>query len=772
MPNRLTPRNLRFGAANIAIIGALLWSGSAAAQDGQTDQDSGGIHEIVVTAQFKSQNLQEAPLAITAVDAATMEARSQNNVEQLAQRAPSVSFTAGGQGGGAQTAAVNIRGIGQNDFQFPNEPGVGIYIDDVYYGISFASAFDLVDLDRVEILRGPQGTLSGKNSIGGSIKLFSRKPNDNPDAYAEATVGSFGRVSIKAASNITLVPDNLYLRLTGVGKSVDGYLKRLDYQCVTGDPAPGGSFASSNSDCVIGTEGGQNVLAARAALRWIVNDRIENNLIADVTRDRSEASPGKAIFLNSTDGNNYVTGPEDYTNYATYTGYPGQADQYTNAAISYANSWGVSNNLQIDLTNDLKLTSITAFRHADGTSAWDADNSPLNLSNNTSTFNHDQFTQELRLSASLGEMFDFTTGLYYYRGDSSIGGRVHVGAAGLDFVADDPFKQTSKSAFLHGVMHITNSLNLTAGVRYTKEDKTYTFSRKSPYTGQPTNPLVASLDGLEKSFSGDNVDWRVALDYEIVPDVRLYGQVSTGFKGGGINPRPYLEMQAVPFAQEKATSYEAGLKNMLFDRRLRLNLAYYHTDYTNYQGLVSYCPDISPVGFPFCSATRNVGDAKIDGFEIEAELQPVEGLSIDGSLSYTDFRFTRGIVGSNIVPGLTKAPFVPAWKYAIGAQYEIPLGSLGTLTPRADWTWQSEMESNIPNSTPGFLLGRVEARGLLNARLTYRPTDENWEFALSVTNLTDKFYYANKYDRVSQSGNAYGLPGRPREFAVSVKRKF
>src|SRR5690606_8617419 len=229
------------------------------------------------------------------------------------------------------------------------------------------TAFDLVDLERVEILRGPQGTLAGKNSIGGSIKLFSRKPDDDADAYVELTAGSFDRLGLKAATNITLAPDKLYLRLTGVGKQVDGYLKRLDYQCATGRDAPGGSFSTSSQDCVIGTEGGQKVLAGRAALRWLVNDRIENNLIVDVTHDRSEGSPAKAIFLppNPANGNNYLTGPRDYTNYATYTGYPGEAEQYTHPAISYLDSWGVSNNLEIQLSDSLALTSITAFRHAD-----------------------------------------------------------------------------------------------------------------------------------------------------------------------------------------------------------------------------------------------------------------------------------------------------------------------------------------------------------------------------------------------------------------------
>ncbi len=173
-------------------------------------------------------------------------------------------------------------------------------------------------------------------------------------------------------------------------------------------------------------------------------------------------------------------------------------------------------------------------------------------------------------------------------------------------------------------------------------------------------------------------------------------------------------------------------------------MAYYHTEYNNYQGLVSSCPDISPPGFPFCSATRNIGDAKIDGFEVEFDAEPVEGFSIDGAFSYIDFRFVDGLAGSGIVLGVTSAPFVPKWKYALGAQYEIPLGGIGSLTPRLDWTWQLPFESNILNNIAGFEEGEVESRGLLNARLTYRSVDKDWEVSLAATNLTDKFYYANK----------------------------
>ncbi|HWU03736.1 MAG TPA: TonB-dependent receptor, partial [Novosphingobium sp.] len=460
------------GSVSVAVLGmaaAMATSGQAYAQ-GQPHQeaaDNQGLQEIVVTAQFKKQNVQDAPLAITAVNAAMIEARNQTGVASLAQRAPGVQFSAGGEGGGAQTAAVTIRGIGQNDFQFPNDPGVGIYIDDVYYGISFASSFDLVDLDRVEILRGPQGTLSGKNSIGGSIKLYSQLPSAEPNAYIEGTYGSFNRVQIKAASNFTLVPDQLYARFTGMSRHVDGYMTRLDYGCVHGTTTPGGSFATPSSGCVIGTEGGQDMFALRGALRWLPAPGIEDNLIVDYAQDNSEPSPEKLLILNG--GENYITGPRSYTNYATYTGNVGTSTQYTDPAKSTTRSWGISNNLNVELGHGLALRSITAYRFAAGGSAWDGDAAPITSSQEYVTFRHRQFTQELRLSGQVGKWADVTVGAYLYDAHSGDGGRIDIAVAGLDFADDDIFRQTSKSAFAHVVVHPLAGFNITAGLRYTSE---------------------------------------------------------------------------------------------------------------------------------------------------------------------------------------------------------------------------------------------------------------------------------------------------------------
>jgi iron complex outermembrane receptor protein len=219
------------------------------------------LEEIVVTSQFREQAAQDTPLAITAISGDTLEARSQLTVTDIAAQAPNVTLTQGGAFGGNSLTAY-IRGVGQIDFIPAVEPGVGIYVDDVYYASITGAVLELLDLERVEVLRGPQGTLAGKNSIGGAIKLYSKKPSDDLDAFIEAGYGEYDAVRVRGATNFTLVEDSLWGRISGTSFSRDGYIKNLDYGCTH----PGQGFPASTQragDCVTGTEGGIDYTAAR-----------------------------------------------------------------------------------------------------------------------------------------------------------------------------------------------------------------------------------------------------------------------------------------------------------------------------------------------------------------------------------------------------------------------------------------------------------------------------------------------------------------------------
>lgn len=283
----------RFSSASILAYLAIA-AAPAFAQDAAPAEEVIPGDEIVVTAQFRQQNLQDTPLAITAVNAAMLEARGQTSVEQVAAQAPNVTLTPQGQQNGSGLIAF-IRGVGQTDFNFALEPGVGVYVDDVYIPTLTGSLLDLMDLDRVEVLRGPQGTLSGRNAIGGAIKLFSVKPQGDGKGSIQVGYGSFNRVELRGIVDLPLA-DNLFMRVAGVSKNRDGYVKRLDY----GLTHPGSGVPSNNAASpVLGTLGGQSYAAGKLSLRYLPTDTVEINLSGDYTRDRSGAGASVGIYYNN-----------------------------------------------------------------------------------------------------------------------------------------------------------------------------------------------------------------------------------------------------------------------------------------------------------------------------------------------------------------------------------------------------------------------------------------------------------------------------------------
>jgi iron complex outermembrane receptor protein len=739
-----------------------------------------GMQQVVVTAQFRSQKSQDTPLALSALSAETMEARGQTSITDITASVPSVTMTPAGSGSGA-SATASIRGVGQHDSNFAFEPGVGMYIDDVYYGVMFGSIFDLTDLDRVEVLRGPQGILAGKNSIGGAIKLFSSKPDGNGGGYAEVSVGSYRRLDTRAAADFSIIPNKLFARVSTVSKHRRGFMERLDYACATGAAA---SPQRNGPSCKLGTEGGKDLAAGRFALRWLPRDGVENNLIFDAAEDNSEVQPTKLVKQGPWAGtNNYLTGPESYTNYATYTGHPGTPGAFTIPAVSTMGGWGVSNNLDVRLGAKLAFKSVTALRRSEGEFAHDLDASPADVLTAYSAVTHRQFSQEFRLSGATESGFlDWTVGTFYYDAEQTAGGRkdipggLAVGgglAPGLtltDFIDDDAIDSNSKSVFANLEFHPSKNLSISTGVRYTKESKNYLFTRRTDnlpfslaYPGMPGD--LRPLNGLRGAYSGSKADYRVALDYRWSPQVMTYAQASTGFKGGGINPRPFLAEQAQPFDPETLKAFEVGIKSDLLQRRLRVNLSAYFNKYEDMQLTSLACP-AAP-----CARPMNAGNADVKGVELEVTAKPTRHFTIDASASAINFDYkylSPAVATSGIKMGMIAA-YTPKVKYSLGMQNVFILDDAGTLTPRIDWSHQSEMFTYPANSANNHIPGY----GLLNARLSWRDLQGIWEVALSGTNLADKFYYLNKFDNANAPFFVVaGQPGRPREVALTIKRTF
>ena len=805
-------------------VAALMAATPAVAQEAQpaaaSAQDQGRNDEIVVTAQFREQSLQDTPLAITAVNSAQLEARSQTKLSDITAQAPSVQLQPSPAGAGKGMSAF-IRGLGQADISPSVEPGVGIYVDDVYFATVTASIFDLIDLDRIEILRGPQGTLAGMNSEGGALKLYSKKPTGE-GGYVEASLGNFHRRDLRASADFTIVPGELFARVAGIYRQRDGYVTRLDYACTHPDDpdvAAGRLKSIANGPgCKLGELGDQDVRAVRGSLRWVHGDRLEVNLIGDYTKDKSQT---QAVTLLRASTNPASTVPyqgvaydnrfvpygqyrgdtiynDPYITYANFydpgvtwsaidaSGAPGTPNgPFIAQSASQVDGWGVSGTIDYKLSDNLSLKSITGYRTYDSYAGDDNDGSPIVYIMEQQLMQHKQFSQEGRLSADLADgTLHFTLGgiyfyqrtRYYNRNSTPFAGFGTPSQPTFAFINDDYVTLRQTAGFGNVSWNATDQLTLEGGIRVTHEKKGYHYGRfafdgsGAPYLplSQPSNPL----NGRVGTFEGTNVDYRAVASYKFTPRIMGYAQFATGFKGGGVNPRPYFPEQILGFGPERVRSYEVGLKTDLFDRRLRVNGDVYYMDFSGYQGTPNVCVDANGDALPglpgtpgLCGQILNLGDAKLKGFELEVTARPVRGLTLEGSTSYNDFEFQTPNINTNEFQKGDSRPGIGKFKWAIGAQYDAELGDrIGTLSPRVDVVHTPGYCGNL-NCDP---ISKVDSYDLVNARLTYRAPGNDWSLALEVTNIFDKLYYINKL--VTQYASAQ--PGRPREWALTLRKNF
>ncbi|MBD3729324.1 MAG: TonB-dependent receptor [Sphingomonadales bacterium] len=756
---------------------AMLAAPAMAQDDAKSKEDNQGRNpEIVVTAQFREQALQDTPLSITAVDSALLEARNQTDLAQVANQAPNVTLNSMGGAYGASLGA-SIRGIGQFDFNPAYEPGVGLYIDDVYYPTLTGANFDLLDLDRVEILRGPQGTLTGRNSIGGAIKMFSKKPDGNTGGYVVAGYGTRDYLELRGSFDVALT-DSLFMRVSGVHKQQDGYVQQIDYGCANPGNSDGILPATGNQDCVVDDLGNVNYSGVRASLRYADGGPIEVMVIADYI-DEKRNSAAEVVSLTGTGTGGVNTAPYACGPYCTYASWylpaGGQTGAWSPGNDMRFTGWGLSGHIDIELADNLQLQSITAYREYNNTWGTDDDFGP-NPTNGAQGYNDLDFwffSQELRLNGSIGDLLDYTVGGFYSDQRSTYATRQDIRyiAPGLNFQFDgnDPINADSKAVFATVIAHPVEAMSITGGIRYTDEHKDYTFVRKN-YDGT-TSTFLGALDGLTATYDGSKWDYRISADYRFSPQVLVYANVGTGFKGGGVTARPFDAAQALngSFGPETVTAYELGLKTDLLDRRLRLNLAGFINDYKDIQLPLISCASLGS-NAP-CGARQNAGDGRIKGFEAELMAEPTDGLMIDGSLSYITGKFTRidAAVGNAI---LASDPLTtPNWKWSFGIQYKVDLGNAGTLTPRFDMSYTGKTSAG--RISAGQPIEYFDSYTLANARITWSNADDDFEISLEGRNIFDKYYTPFRFVSVyAFSGTGYSQVGRPREWMLTAKKTF
>jgi iron complex outermembrane recepter protein len=797
------PRLFTLLGASSAITASVLLACPAFAQNEPAPGASVGLEEVVVTARYRQESVQVTPLAITAVTGDALESQNITNVQDISAIVPN-AFIRPGSSSSGPTPSIAIRGVSQTDFNFAFESSVGVYIDDVYHATLMGSAFDLMDIDRVEVLRGPQGTLFGKNSMGGAIRIFSKPPKGDDTGYVDVSYGEFNRLDVKGSFDTALVEDKLFLRVSGVSKKVDGYGDVLDFTCqmvANGTPQLAGTFPSAfpgpastlgSQGCKIGSLGGENLSAARGLLRFVASDALELNFAVDYTRDQQETSPDVLLQTNEPKpptndffwfpANQVIASygiqyddrfvpPNRFSTYATFrdpvTG-RGAANQ------SNLDSYGVSGKLDYDFADNLHLKFIAAYRAYNSDFSHDGDASPVALTVDVGDIHHEQSTAELQLTgALLDKKLDWTAGAFYFDATTDLNGWVQY--VSLDFLQQDVIDDTNKSIFLHGVYHLTDRLGFTAGVRYSDTEKVFHFDHAGAFDPAAGTPFPAvSSTAAETRF-----DWKVGADYKFTEDVLGYAQVSTGFRPGGVNPRPVTASQLLPFDGEEMTSYELGVKSEWFDRRLRVNLAGFYSDYSSrlsgetlfecFSDPFPHTPQASCAGPATTWFVYVNSAAEVHGAELEIQARPIDGLALDASAGWNKFKskVTDPTAGNYSNPDNL---IQPELNLSAGIQYTVPFASGSTLTPRLDWVYQSEMTYNPILAQPPPPLFTVGGYGLLNGRITLDTNDRRWTVALSGTNLTNKFYYYNLFTATGM--NYSGQPGRPREWAISLRRNF
>jgi iron complex outermembrane receptor protein len=760
-----------------------------------------GLEEIVVTARYREESLQVAPLAVTAISAQEIDARQFTSSSDIGYNIPNASFRPA-QAAFGNTMTAFIRGIGQNDFDFAFEPGVGVYIDDVYHPTTMGSMMDLMDLERVEVLRGPQGTLFGRGSLGGAVRLVSKAPAGDNTGNIQITTGEFGRKDVRASYDFAIT-DTLFARVSGMSKFREGHQDRIDFACAK--PALAGTLPNQLgnrlSNCKLGTNGGEDVDGYRAALLWEASQDLTLQLTIDEQDDQSEVRANTLLttnvvgnyrnwdqFMFDTYGiryDNRFVPDSPYISYATFN------DPLTGTSVPDKTSlqnggWSLKGDYTFN--DEHSVTVIYAKRDFDSLFGNDHDVSPVTIQQVDGNQVMETETLEVRFSGLLlDSRMEYTAGTFLYRGDVisaqrvifpgtlyTPGGAYPTRSDGVlvnGYIANEA---EHDSVFAHVVYDLTDKWAVTLGGRYS-EDKKY-----SDFTNSIVTAVVDAKD--------DRWDWKAGLDYKLSDEILVYASAASGYRPQAYNPRPFQASQFAPVDGEEAVSYDFGVKGDFFNNTLRLNAALFYTDYKqritgaggtdclrNADGSL-----ISPVapGTPgavtdtsgstcarVTSLTRYINTpGEIDGFELEATWRPVEALTLSGMYGYTGWDSPD--LNNNVV---TEHPaYVPENNWSLSGQYDFFLSNGAQLSPRLDYYGQDEICTNVTS-----LNSCSEGYELLNARLTWTSPDEAWRAALGMTNVTDEEYYLNRFDGTA-FGQPYtqGQPGRPQEWYLTVSREF
>jgi iron complex outermembrane receptor protein len=721
---------------------ACLWGAPVRAQTSPAESSNqsasrDSIEEVIVTARRREESLQDVPISITALSAADIVERSAANLADLTAATPNVQIAPSSIVGNA-AAAIFIRGIGQFDNSITTDPGVGVYVDGVYFARTNGALLDLADFNEVEVLRGPQGTLFGKNTIGGAINITTNNPGDKFGGQVQVTAGNLDRFDYSAAVDIPLGPNDA-MRVSLMRRSDDGYGRR-----------PDGT-----------TLGGHDRDIGRIKWHWTPSDSIDITWSADGTRKRENGSPMSLVYVNSQAPiaalENLLVAPFDkryvptnpYINYGTGP----EKDDLDSTGTSFRIVWNVGG---------MKFDSITAFRNQKTTTLEDGDASPANMIQFNDSQSSQQFSEEDHLSGSaFGSHVDWLVGAIYFREKAS-DATLSLQVPNLEpFIGDfttlnvDSVTDTSTGVFGDFTWHIVPDWSMNGGIRYTHEQKNWNYNYEHYLT------QVQDFPPGELSNNWNPITPKLDLEFHPNEALLTYASIAKGFRSGGFNAYANSITGLQSFNPETVITYEVGLKSQFLANRVRFNTAVFYSDYKDMQLLILN----TTASGGYVALTENAAKSRISGVEAEVTAMPVPRVELTAGVGYLDSQVQSAVPNSGVVPG-DRLMEAPLWSGNASAQYTQPVAT-GALKFRADYSVKSDVFQDAQN-TPAI---RSSGYGLLNARIGYAPDAPGWSAALFVTNITNKRYTLAGYD-AGAFGFGFALWGPPREFGASVAYRF
>jgi iron complex outermembrane receptor protein len=763
------------------LLAATVLSGGAhaatAADAASVDGDGAtSVTEVLITARHRAEDPQKTPIALSVLGGELLAATNTSNFAQVSQLAPSVQFSFYN----SRNANINLRGLG-NSIGLANdglEPGVGFYVDGVYYDRPAAATFDLIDIERIEVARGPQGTLYGKNTTAGAISIVTAEPSFKPTATFEATGGDYRYAQAKVSFSAPLIGDVLAGRFSIAGTTREGFLTNVyNYSRIN-------NYRNET---------------LRGELLYKPDGALKIRLIGDFSRQPNTCCDlVLAGIVSPPNGKNFVT-------YANAFGYSPTVNPFARQANTNANiqakqeTGGVS--VQADYaTPNYVITSITAWRFWNWWPGNDSDYTPISVLNLAQNGDHQQqISQELRIASAGTHAVDYVAGLYFFDETIAAGAVTQFGNAGAYFLLSpalpsvvlDGYTVTgsaqydtkSAAAFGQATWHVTSKLNLTGGLRYTYDDK-WGYFNQTVSGAAAVPPGLAATAAIYRAILGKpltfttgtrkgDVSGQINLSYQLEPSVLVYANAATGNKSGGLNLAQLPAGATSVIQPEKVTSFEAGVKTRLFDRKLTFNADLFFEEDKNYQANLINLATLKQY-------LSNIPKVRSEGVEIDLNARPTDNLSLYLAAVY-DFATYKSFPNSPAPLEQITQPSVdlsgrplagtPRYSLSLGGEYSAPFAYGGRTLEAfvgADDTYRSSVFSAATDS----VYSRLPALNLVNARFGVRSRDGAWDAYIWSKNLTDKKYFTFVQAGVGNTGALFAQLGDPRTVGATLRYHF